>query len=112
MRINTHSFPLLGEDKDGNPIGDQGIGAKRIVTNGFLQLVQRYYKKACHRTKTQTYVQHGPLAGATVTITITDAKPDNYRGSLNTFHEYKDGDGWDDTSAYNKGQHNSLRLCL
>lgn len=78
--------------------------------NGFYNWYNDIIKRHVIGQKTQTYVQHGPLAGATVTITITDAKPDNYRGSLNTFHEYKDGDGWDDTSAYNKGQHNSLRL--
>ncbi|MDY4278326.1 MAG: MucBP domain-containing protein [Faecalicoccus sp.] len=83
--------------------------------NGFYRWYNDVVKTHVIGQKTQTYVTHGPLAGATVTITITDAKPDNYVGKLNTFDEVKASEtdrktGWDDTTAYNKGAHNSLRI--
>lgn len=83
--------------------------------NGFYRWYNDVVKTHVIGQKTTTYVTHGPLAGATVTITITDAKPDNYVGKLNTFDEVKASEtdrktGWDDTTAYNKGAHNSLRI--
>lgn len=72
--------------------------------------------------KTVIDVDHGPLAGAKITVTITDAKPDNYTGKLNSwgydsngdvnpadlnrldYTKFNDSDGWD------TGSHNSLRL--
>lgn len=70
--------------------------------------------------KNTIHVENGPLAGATITITIMDAKPDNYTGKLMSwdydeqgniatpftldYTKFNNEDGW------GKGSHNSLRL--
>lgn len=72
--------------------------------------------------KTVVDVDHGPLAGAKITVTITDAKPDNYTEKLNSWGYDSNGDvrhedifqlndqKFNDEKGQDKGYHNSLRL--
>lgn len=99
-------------------------GELNKTKNGFYTWYNEVIKTHVIGQSTTTEIEHGPLAGATVTIKITDAKPDNYVGRLNTFDEVKANvsgvpntldefgnvTGWNNTRAFNRGAHNSLRV--
>lgn len=66
-------------------------------------------------------VDHGPLAGARITIKIMDAKTDNYtdkllsweydeKGNIKTDINYLDPNKFNHDDGWGKGSHNSLRL--